>query len=151
VITPLNINETESPRGSSGGVYRVESGSSATKGARSLKRVGKVQNRLSDITDDYAITMPRIVTPEGSPGVTRRSYAMYARRVEQNGDQESQLGSADDLIKNDSHEWMDVSKFGSVFSHQGSSLYLRLGALGKWILYLNKTTTMMIIMKVIYL
>ena len=41
------------------------------------------------------------------------------------------LGSAEDLMADDSPEWVDLNKFGSIFTHHGSSLYLRLGALCK--------------------
>jgi hypothetical protein len=40
-----------------------------------------------------------------------------------NEDQETQDGSEE--------AWIDLSKLGSVFSHEGSSLYLRMGELRK--------------------
>jgi hypothetical protein len=38
---------------------------------------------------------------------------------------------AEDAVEEEADVWIDLSKLGTVFSHEGSSLYLRLGALSK--------------------
>jgi len=70
---------------------------------------------------------------------TRNDLNSIARRREQISNSKSaftdddydSLGSASDLDVSEGGEteWVDISKFGSIFSHKGASLYLRLGAL----------------------
>lgn len=44
----------------------------------------------------------------------------------------------EDAVEEAADVWIDLSKLGTVFSHEGSSLYLRLGALSKWVISVSK-------------
>jgi hypothetical protein len=66
-----------------------------------------------------------------SPYLTRRNHQTIAR-----GQQCHSPGDASDLgdwegVANDDSSilWMDLDKLGNLFSHEGSSLYMRIGAL----------------------
>lgn len=65
----------------------------------------------------------------GGGGDDGGGTSMFARR-KQSVDFDQQT-SDDDFSASQSVAWMDVSKFGSIFNHEGSSLFLKVGALCK--------------------
>jgi len=113
--------------GSTARIYTVDSCNSLQNGR--VEADGKSQTRTNDKENGAAA---KGVSTNDSSSIARRRNVVFAQNVELKSDADSVLGSANDLMGSESLEWVDLSKVGSIFSHQGSSLYLRFGALCKF-------------------
>lgn len=92
----------------------------------------RFRNRLQHMSDDGGSLTSGLSTPvdgDRSSMSTRTKQSMA-------DDCFDQLTSDDDFSVSQSVAWMDVSKFGSIFNHEGSSLFLKVGALCRRLLAL---------------
>lgn len=94
----------------------------------------RFRNRMMDtrqtMSDDVSLASGYSTPVGGGGGGDDGDGTSMFARGKQSVDFDRQI-SDDDFSTSQSVAWMDVSKFGSIFNHEGSSLFLKVGALCK--------------------